>query len=1325
MQKKAETRIWAAIIAFFCLFYLTGIMLPVFVNAAATPSKGLIVIDPGHDQADPGAVVPGYEERYINTQLSYKIAKELQNRGYEVWFSHSIFYDPNTPQDIPCLLPPKTGSKYDISTERVPAINQKDPDLAISIHHNAASSSSASGIEVYWRSDGTNPAIHQKSQDLGNAIYRHASSLDYINGRYGGVQDSMFLICKTNVPTVLFEAGYMTNPTELQNITNPEQQQKMAGAVADAIDEYFSVYPSTHATYIPATFDHADAVRLDENSSLVTVYATGVTSPYGIASVQFPTFIPGQKDAVWYDGVYIGNQTWAYTYDAGEHPGEYVTHVYATDGKGYQTPLCATESVSVSDSATPKANQVYTMNADQAQTQFLTIADNVSVDSGVAGVDMACFAPNSQTPVWTTAFNTGVNTYIATFDIGTFERKAGVYTVDCYAHPSSNPSLSIGIASATSVIPGPTADDVSVSINLDGSGAFRVIASGVSSVGTVTDVKIPVWCAPDQSDIVWYDASYAGNNTWTADVNIVNHQYHTGTYQAHAYAYDDRGTGAFIGNTSVEVAPIDVNPSIKVTPNYNESVFVITATGVPNNVSSVSFPVWTESGGQDDLIWYNGRKMSPNVWECEVPIQNHNYETGDYRADVYLTQNGVVSGFGSTTFTVDPITASSVDVINQDQTYGKFQVEITGVTSPATVTQVQVPVWSAPDQSDIYWYQAQNMGDGRWVADVDIANHQYHTGNYMIHAYASDSRGVCSLIGATETFIQPTTGITVKPNEDESVFTITASGVPGDVSSVAFPVWTEAGGQDDLIWYDGKKVASNVWKCYVPIQNHNCETGDYRADVYLTQNGVVSGFGSTTFTVDPITASSVDVINQDQTDGKFQVEITGVTSPSTVTQVQVPVWSAPDQSDIYWYQAQNMGNGCWVADVDIANHQNHLGDYQIHAYATDLRNVMSFVGATSTTVSFQGTTIQGNSEQSMFTATATEVPGNTTEVDFEVWTQANGQDDIVCYRGVQTAPNTWTATISISDHYYETGQYEVHTYITVGGVRTLFHQTAFQVAPTTASGVQITNFNDLSGSFTVEVSGIVSPSSVTSVVIPVWCDPNQSDIVWYTAQPVGNNTWRADVCITNHQNHTGNYTVHAYAYDSRGTCQLVANTGVAISAKMPITGAAQTSVQQMVNYFNRNAPGGYPEFYRTHGGAPDIQTFCQIYYEEATREGIRPEIAFAQCMKETGFLRFGGDVKIEQFNFAGIGATGNGNPGNSFPDVRTGVRAHIQHLKAYASTDPLTQECVDPRFNYVTRGVAPYVEWLAIAANPYHVGWASDPNYGVSIVAMVQNLLQC
>lgn len=72
-------------------------------------------------------------------------------------------------------------------------------------------------------------------------------------------------------------------------------------------------------------------------------------------------------------------------------------------------------------------------------------------------------------------------------------------------------------------------------------------------------------------------------------------------------------------------------------------------------------------------------------------------------------------------------------------------------------------------------------------------------------------------------------------------------------------------------------------------------------------------------------------------------------------------------------------------------------------------------------------------------------------------------------------------------------------------------------------------------------------------------------------------------------------------------------------------------------------------------------------------------------MKETGFLQFGGDVSIEQFNFAGIGTTGGGVPGNSYPDVRTGVRAQIQHLKAYATDEPLNQTCVDNRYEYVKK----------------------------------------
>ena len=118
-------------------------------------------------------------------------------------------------------------------------------------------------------------------------------------------------------------------------------------------------------------------------------------------------------------------------------------------------------------------------------------------------------------------------------------------------------------------------------------------------------------------------------------------------------------------------------------------------------------------------------------------------------------------------------------------------------------------------------------------------------------------------------------------------------------------------------------------------------------------------------------------------------------------------------------------------------------------------------------------------------------------------------------------------------------------------------------------------------------------------------------------------------------------------------------------------------------------------------------------------ENVRAEVAFCQAMKETGFLRYGGNVKIEQYNFAGLGSTGAGVAGASYPDVRTGIRAQIQHLKAYASTDSLKNPCVDGRFSYVDRGCAPYVEWLGQKENPYGKGWATATNYGYDIVNMI------
>ncbi len=175
------------------------------------------------------------------------------------------------------------------------------------------------------------------------------------------------------------------------------------------------------------------------------------------------------------------------------------------------------------------------------------------------------------------------------------------------------------------------------------------------------------------------------------------------------------------------------------------------------------------------------------------------------------------------------------------------------------------------------------------------------------------------------------------------------------------------------------------------------------------------------------------------------------------------------------------------------------------------------------------------------------------------------------------------------------------------------------------------------------------------------------------------------------------------------------------SGQYPVMGSSDITIQDMVDYFNDSGEE-YPSEDLSEGGAESIEAFCQMYIDEAAAEGVRPEVAFAQTMKETGFLQYGGDAHIEQFNFAGLGTTGNGVPGNSYPDVRTGIRAQIQHLKAYATDDALNGTCVDDRYAYVKKGSAPYVQWLGQQENPEGLGWATGENYGYDIVDMIKDM---
>lgn len=156
-----------------------------------------------------------------------------------------------------------------------------------------------------------------------------------------------------------------------------------------------------------------------------------------------------------------------------------------------------------------------------------------------------------------------------------------------------------------------------------------------------------------------------------------------------------------------------------------------------------------------------------------------------------------------------------------------------------------------------------------------------------------------------------------------------------------------------------------------------------------------------------------------------------------------------------------------------------------------------------------------------------------------------------------------------------------------------------------------------------------------------------------------------------------------------------------------IMGVGNLSEVQMIVFLKNNNSSALQQF-------PELP---KLYREEAAVEGVNADIAFAQMCLETSFLQFIGDVSSSQNNFANLGSAGGGISGAVFSSARAGVRAHIQHLKAYASLEPLVQEVIDPRFRFITRGIAPLIEQLSGRMS-------AELDYGDRLLAMVRRLYE-
>lgn len=646
----------------------------------------------------------------------------------------------------------------------------------------------------------------------------------------------------------------------------------------------------------------------------------------------------------------------------------------------------------------------------------------------------------------------------------------------------------------------------------------------------------------------------------------------------------------------------------------------------------------------------------------------------------------------------------------------KYEVTARGLSG---ASQVKFAVWSAQNgQDDLRWYTGVRNGSD-WRYSVPILNHK-GLGTYNIHTYAVFDDGSQQNVAQNSFYVSDVLSSNIKianMNTVSGYFDVQVSGVVSTygVRGVQLAVWTNKNGQDDLRWYTATYKGNGIYSAHIDVSNHKCEWGIYNVHTYITnEKNTRKCVNMNKFNVTQTKVSLSTTRNATWSQYSAAAWHVPGTLGSALKEVKFAVWSAENgQDDLHWYKG-NLSGDKYIASIPMANHKS-TGTYYIHTYAfykngtSQLVNTSSFYEAPSScNVSIRNlNTVSGNFDVIISNIFS---PQSFNGISVPVWCDKN-QRDIKWYTPTRQNDGTYKVHVDAVNHNCHWGRYSIHVYVKNGfGKLERAGVTAANMSrPATIASANANMSTGNAGITVWHVPGTLG-SALKSVRFAVWSAENgQDDLRWYNASQSGDR-YNASLSFSNHNDSVGTYNVHVYADYRNGTSSPVATTTFFVDG-YKIMGRSSVNADKLVAYYNKHA--SYPAFY-AGTDAPNLKAFCQMYIDECAAEDVKAEVAFAQAMKETNYLRYGGDVRINQFNFAGIGATGAVS-GASFPNVRTGIRAQVQHLKAYASKETLKKSCVDPRFSYVTRGSAVYVEWLGIHENPKGNGWASDHNYGYSI----------
>ncbi|MBM7179526.1 GBS Bsp-like repeat-containing protein [Streptococcus suis] len=527
---------------------------------------------------------------------------------------------------------------------------------------------------------------------------------------------------------------------------------------------------------------------------------------------------------------------------------------------------------------------------------------------------------------------------------------------------TSVPSARVSTASSSVNVTQPTGT-ITIENRNDAQGTFDIRVTNVSSPRGLDKVYVPTWTeSGGQDDIVWHEASRQSDGSYLARINKTQHKYESGKYISHVYYRGHDGSMTAIGGASVELPELKPTGTITIeNRNDAQGTFDIRVTNVssPRGLDKVYVPTWTESGGQDDIVWHEASRQSDGSYLARINKTQHKYESGKYISHVYYRgHDGSMTAIGGASVELPELKPTgTVTIENRNDAQGTFDVRVTNVSSPRGLDKVYVPTWTeSGGQDDIVWHEASRQSDGSYLVRINKTQHKYESGKYISHVYYRGHDGSMTAIGGASVELpelKPTGTITIENRNDaQGTFDIRVTNVssPRGLDKVYVPTWTESGGQDDIVWHEASRQSDGSYLARINKTQHKYESGKYISHVYYRgHDGSMTAIGGASVELPESKLSgTITVSDVNGQAGSFNVRITNISSPRGLDKVYVPTWTeSGGQDDIVWHEASRQSDGSYLARINKTQHKYSSGKYISHVYYRGTDGSMTAVGGTS------------------------------------------------------------------------------------------------------------------------------------------------------------------------------------------------------------------------------------------------------------------------------------------------------------------------------------------------------------------------------------------